>query len=452
MRRQNKWFQKDDGIALLMVLTSITILTFLLAEFTFDTNLNKIKVQNKMDILQARLNAEAGVNFALAKLRIYQKGYNLLEKRKEIRDVFGPDKLEASIKTPFIYPIPIGGDLNIIQKTALQEMDKNMLIRGGLQLSLDSVSGFINPNNLSLHKKLNTKSPKKNEEEDFSNYEENDETNKTFSQLTQEILIETLETSMQEEKEKSETFEALYGDLEADLLIKELTYYVSDPREMDEADRALVDSKFIESGVFPKHAPLSSISELYLLPSWKDAIVDLLKERISVYQVGVIHLNEINSQQLKVIFPQINKDQIKEFFKYRDGDPGEKIEPSPFKNEAEFKSVIVSNLGVVGSEQYDDRVRRLKASGLSIGIASKLFRVTSTGIYGNAKYTVEAIIDLPFKPLPPPKKKKDKNKDGEAKGDEPPEKSKDELTDSKKEEKPVPRELMLPRVVNITVI
>jgi hypothetical protein len=456
MRQINKSFKQNEGIALLMVLTSITILTFLLADFTFDTNLNKIKIQNKMDILQARLNAEAGVNFALAKLRIYQKGYNLLEKNKSIRDVFGPDKLEASIKSPFIYPIPLGGNLNIIQKTALKEMDKNMLIRGGIQLSMDSVSGFINPNNLGMHKKINSKKPQKNnedEESEFINNENDTETNKTFSQLTQELLIETLEKSLQEEKEKSEAFEALYSDLEAELLVKELTYYVSDPREMDEADKALVDSKFLESGVFPKHAPLGSVSELYLLPSWKDDIVDLIKDRISVHQVGVIHLNEINSQQLKVIFPQISEEQVSDFFKYRDGEPAEKIEPSPFKNEAEFKNVIVSNLGVLGSEQYDDRIRRLKASGLSLGIASKLFKVTSTGTYGKARYTLEAYIDLPFKPLPPPKKKKkdDKTDENEESTTEKSE-NKETVSDDKKEKKPVPRELMLPRVVSITII
>lgn len=448
---------KQEGIALLMVLTSITVLTFLLAEFTFDVNLNKIKIQNRMDLLQARLNAEAGINFALAKLRIYQKGYNLLEKRKEIKEVFGPDKLEASIKAPFVYPIPIGGDLNIIQRTALADLDKNMLIRGGIQLTMDSVSGFINPNNLSLHKKLNQNQQGKVKNPNEDEYGQDEGGEKTFSQLTQELLIETLSSSMEAKKESSEVFEALYGDLEPELLVKELTYYVSDPREMDEADKALVDSKFVESGIFPKHAPLTSVSELYLLPSWKDEIVDLVKDKISVHQVGVIHLNEINESQLKVIFPRMNEDQIKEFFKYRDGDPAEKIDPRPFKNEAEFKNLIVNNLAVIGSEGYDERIARLKASGLTLGIASKLFRVTSKGTYGKAQYTLLAYIDLPFKPLPPPKKKKTDTPGGKGETnpedlDKAPEPPADEVTDKEKKEKPIPRELMLPRVVGVEII
>ena len=75
--------KQERGVALLMVLSTITLLTYVLAEFTFETKLNKIKTQNLMDKLQSRLTAEAGVKFALAKLRIYGEAINLLEKNKK---------------------------------------------------------------------------------------------------------------------------------------------------------------------------------------------------------------------------------------------------------------------------------------------------------------------------------------------------------------------------------
>ena len=73
-----KTLKNENGIALLMVMGVIAILTFLLADFTFETKLNKIKIYNQQDKIQALLNAESGINFAQAKLRLYQEGKNLI--------------------------------------------------------------------------------------------------------------------------------------------------------------------------------------------------------------------------------------------------------------------------------------------------------------------------------------------------------------------------------------
>ena len=54
-----KTMSSEQGIALLMVMGVIAILTFLLADFTFETKLNKIKIYNQQDKIQARLNAES---------------------------------------------------------------------------------------------------------------------------------------------------------------------------------------------------------------------------------------------------------------------------------------------------------------------------------------------------------------------------------------------------------
>ena len=47
------------GVALLMVMSSISIMAFLLADLTYETQLNQLRVYNLQDKLQAQLNAEA---------------------------------------------------------------------------------------------------------------------------------------------------------------------------------------------------------------------------------------------------------------------------------------------------------------------------------------------------------------------------------------------------------
>ena len=174
---------------------------------------------------------------------------------------------------------------------------------------------------------------------------------------------------------------------------------------------------------------MSSIDELYLLPSWDDAIVDLIKDRMSVHDVNVISINELTIQDLKILFPAINEIQIEEFFKYRDGDPDKKIKPSKFKDAADFKNVIVSTLNIISDTEYEERITELKQAGLTIDTAGKLYKVNSRGSYNNAVYNVVAYIDLPIKP-PPVKKSKNK-----------PKKNNGTKTEDK-EDKPVPIEFI----------
>ena len=116
----------NKGVGLLLVMSSIALLTFLLATFTYNTSLNKIKVYNEQDSMQARLNAESGLNFARSKLKMYQEAFNMLEKNESLKSVISPEKLESLITQPFVFPLPVKMEnLNLIQKTLLKEFNEN---------------------------------------------------------------------------------------------------------------------------------------------------------------------------------------------------------------------------------------------------------------------------------------------------------------------------------------
>ena len=459
----NKTLRSDNGIALMLVLGVIAILTFLLADFTFETKLNKIKVYNQQDKIQARLNAESGINFSLAKLRMYQEGRNKIEKDESIKSAFPSSDLEAIIIQPFVYPIPLFKNAGIIQKTALQEFTKKTLFRGELAVSFTKISGFLNPNGLRLKVTKDNSSASQNNNtglapgdgdpndpndpnEDNKNGENTTTTgtNKTKGERADKIIekkiVEALQGLLKAKNDNDEDFHAKYSNLDANYLVKELKFYVNDSKNFQDAERPEIESKFSQKKITPKHGPMSSIDELYLLPSWDDAIVDLIKDRMSVHEVNVISINEITIQDLKIIFPSINDIQIEEFFKYRDGDPDKKIKPNKFKNATDFKNVIVTTLNIVSDTEYDERISELKQAGLTIDTSGKLYKVNSRGSFNNAVYSVVAYIDLPIKPPPvkPPPKADQMNDNGT--------KPKDK---ENKEEKPSPVELKLPRVIEI---
>jgi len=130
---------------------------------------------------------------------------------------------------------------------------------------------------------------------------------------------------MKDKSDTDEEFHQKYGNVDPNYLVKELKFYVNDRGQFQDNERPEIEAKFNQKNIIPKFAPMTSIDELYLLPSWDDAIVDLIKDRMSVHEVSAIAVNEITVEDLKILFPAINNIQTEEFFKYRDGDIDKKL-------------------------------------------------------------------------------------------------------------------------------
>ncbi|MCO4792343.1 MAG: general secretion pathway protein GspK [Bacteriovoracaceae bacterium] len=446
--------ENQSGIAIMMVMASIAILTFILAELTFETKLNKIKVYNYQDKLQARLNAEAGLRLALAKLRLYQEGRNLLEKNENLKKTVPGSALEGAATSMFVYPIPVTKGANIIQRTAVADFEKESLVIGKMTVEMSSVSGFLNPNNLRMP------NPEEGEESSDNNDSESsddDESNKPPHQYIEDKLVETLEEAMKAKQESDDTFDALYGNLSASLLVKEMKYWVNAPHAFTDPERAELEPIYLSKGVTPKHAPFSSIDELYLLEGWPDQIVDLIKDKLTVHEVSVIQVNEITKGQLKILFPQISEAQMEEFFKARDGDQELEEKGEKFKTAEDFKRLIVEELALIQSSEYDERMKEFERAGLRIGTAGQLFKVVSIGEFNRAIYKLTAFVEIPLKPQPKKKKKTDNDSDSASNDQDPDNDSQDSdknVTDNDKEDdkkKKEPDEYMVPRVVEIRV-
>ena len=199
---------------------------------------------------------------------------------------------------------------------------------------------------------------------------------------------------LEQKKETDEDFEDKYGDLEAFKLIRELKYYVRANGDMPESQKAEVDANYMN--VRAKHAPMTSLTELYTLQGWPDAIVDIFKDRLSVHQVTTINLNKITLSQLKALFPELSEDQLSDFFKYRDGSPEEKMEPNPFNSEEDFKNYLIKELSAVDESTYKERKKVLKKAKVSFGVAGNLFRCISEGKFGKSTYKLESFINIPL--------------------------------------------------------
>lgn len=458
MSSLKKIFNNERGVAILMVMAAVALMTFILVDFTFETKLNKIKAYNQIEKDQARMNAEAGLKFAIAKLKLYQEGRNYIEKTESLKGVVNASDIESIVTMPFVFPVPTALGKDLQARTAIEEFTKSVILEGSLQLSISPVSGFLNPNNMRM-----TKSKDKDEDSDRDRDEEETDDGSGGGgkkkippqAYIEKKLLETFTKAFEAKKEEDDEFDNLYGNIEPKLLIKELKYYVNSPDNFNDPEKSEIELIYQKAEVAAKHAPMTSIDEMYLLEGWSDALIDLIKDKIATHQVTIIPVNKLTDEQLEILFPNITDEQKEEFFKYRDGDSETGDPPKEFKNAGEFKAVIVNNLGVVDDKEYEERAKEFENAGLKIGVAGKLYKVESIGEYNRARYKIVAFIDLPIKPNPLPKKKKkeDEEKDKELTDEEKEEAEKREEENEKDEEdekkKVPPLQLMSPRVIEV---
>lgn len=416
------------GVALLMVLGSITFLSVLLAYFTSETQMNKLRIFNTQDRMQARLNAEAGLNFALARLRLYKEAYNTIEKNKQI-DKKQIDSIDLIYSIPFIYPLSLPKEASIVERTAVEKFMKNSLIQGQIRVTIDNISHLINLNLLRIPEPPPPQSPPTSPMSSpfpplpgtqgfppgtpenplpptpdipYPPNGPNGQNGKDPKTIENE-LTSLLKNAIDAKKEEDQAFKDRYRNLEVQTLMNELKYFVNSKKLTEQEqlnDRGEVENRFSAAKITPKFAPITSLSELYLLPSWNDDIIDLIKNEITAQGQVFLDLNNLTKNQLKMIIPSIDDEQTKKFFHYRDGNTETGEEEHKFEDLNDFKKYIVETASILTNEKFDEMIQDLKLSGIELGVRPTLFRIISTGQYHDTTLTITAIVSLPAKPQP----------------------------------------------------
>ncbi len=427
-------FTHEKGVALLMVMGAITILSALMASFLFETKVNKIKTNNRQDRFSAVLMAQNGLTFSMARLQIYQESLNILEKDEMKRKLVPPPILDQIWSIPFIYPITLPKDADILQRTAAAEFEKNSMLQGTMRVEIQNISHLWNLNllrvslkNLSKNNASNPALPAPNErpDDDFSpngNGNGNGNPNppppppnqiltntnpsvEDIVGLESKISIQ-IQTELNKIKEKDESFETHYSQETAINLIKELKFFISEKDSYEDPLSRDIETKYSRSTV--KHTPLSSISELYLLKGWKDPFIDLIKNNYTVHGPKLIDVNKINDAGLKLLIPGISPEQIKQFFKFRD-DP---VLPHYFLSFKDFSNYIVNQGRFANQNTFDERIKELRKAGIEFGYTGSLFKIISTGQMNETQVTLTAYVSIPFT-SPPPKPAVKANMEGQ---------------------------------------
>lgn len=394
------------GIALLVVLSSIALLTLLMYAFQYETSINQIKSYNIQDQLQAKLNAESGLQISLMRLDIYKEALNQLQQNPNLKKSISPNILNDIWSMPLMFPIPKNVSGIQVGTDFIDKFQETSWLIGQIQMSIESLGSKINLNMLAESKlrayrlKKNKKSatpppvvdPNESEPPPTDSNDTEAQTPQDISKMIGEKLAELLETGINATKETDKLFYQRYSSKDIQYLVQAIKFYVSDDNTDVGPMTNQIDADFQRSGITAKHAPMSNLSEVLLIPEWNDDLLNLIKNEVSVYDSFYLDLNRMTESFLRMLAPEITAEQIALFFKLKN-DSKSNIS---FNSKDDFTSFMGGQIKV-DEKTLKSNMEGLEKIGFKFTNSPNLFRVRAVGIFGRSEITLTAIVLIPEK-------------------------------------------------------
>ena len=388
--------QNQSGVALMMIMTAIILLMAIYGEFTFESKISRIKATNVMDRSQAKLLAESGLQMAMTRLRLYKEAFNKLESNQAAKSQVPPQLLNQLWEVPFIFPIPLGKGANASMKETVQKFTDDSLLEGSMRVTVTNISNRMNLNLLRFDTvKHSAAQLHPDEHPDDALNDGIIDTNPNAMQNNVSIdqsLYFLLKRLVDEKKDKDPGFEDRYGNINYQTLVTNLKFYISDYQsQLSNPMAGEADSTFQRIPLTPKYGPLASASELFAVPGWDDELIELIQNEFSVYPAAQIDLNKLTTNMLRILLPNIDEEQIRSFFEYRDNPE----QPKFFNTIDDFKKWAVDVERVVTEDVFKDRIDKFKKANITFGSNPNLFKVISEGMINRSTYTLVAYIYMP---------------------------------------------------------
>ncbi len=385
---------RESGIALFMVVASMTILALIVTEFTYIAQVNSRMAFDSLDQVKAHYLAKSGLKLSLIRIRAYQ---NLKALAKSAGGEAGSSMipkglLEKIWSFPFFYPIPLDvPGLAPSEKDQIQEFTKNAAIDGRFSALIESESSKYNLNSILAPFAVaasptptgtatppgtvtgpGTAGPGTASPTPLPSFNPV-EAQKSLAGYITQILNNRMEAD--------EDFSAEYRDLKVDEFVDNLISWADATHER----RSAPNSSFQ-----PKGGPFYSLSELRMIDPMDDGLYEVLAPHFTVSAVPGLNVNTVKDTTLKAYFPQMTDEEVKEFFKFRDSTE----QDNSFKNEDAFYTYIKSNVAAFrGSDREIEALKEeFKRRNIRIVTEETHFRVTVQATVNQATRLLQADV------------------------------------------------------------
>lgn len=338
--------KNDRGVALLIAIFSVALLTFLAVEIGYNAVVEFRIGNSQLDRLKAYYLAKTGVEMSRLKVHIFKKVV------KKYGEQLGSNKTALDIiwQFPFNWPVMIP-DIAGVDKKALDKINQESLISGQINAITESEGSKIDINDLGspseeLRKGVNS-----------------------------QILLMLQNRSEQDDE---------IGRRLRDLRLQEIVNNIADWVDEDSVSLNGGDERSgygnTKPPFYPPNRSMKTIDELHMVKDVSDEIYDILAPNLTVYGIKGVNINTAQEEVLRSI-TGMTKDMTAELLKRRK-DP--KL-GGPFTN-------------------LEDLTTYLRPFGLSPETFNKNpavpllfdaeynFRVKSAGIFRNARRDIIAVL------------------------------------------------------------
>jgi len=380
-------------MALFLVMASIALLTFLVTEFSYVSQVHSRLSYDYVDSLKAHYAAQTGLKMSLLRLKAFRE-LSMLAQGEAAAAVPGLNQqvLDSIWSIPFRYPFPkdLPG-LSPLFKSEIVKFEKASASDASWDAIISADSNKINLNllvsgfNLAPSKQKKTTGPdpdapppppptQPNQPREKPPEFTPEESRKSFRQQIAQIF--------ENKSQLDPYFANKLRLIDQDELVDNLITWV-DPQHQGQ-------NRSGKQVVPYKRAPFYHISELRMIYPIDDEVFDIITQVFTVGPKSAININTMQRALIEIVFPALKREDIDEFLIFRD-DP---------QADNRFKKVdsLWEYLGKINSTYRDESLKTVKndliSRGITLSVSDQRFSINVVGRSRGATRRLEVAITL----------------------------------------------------------
>ncbi|MBC7692459.1 MAG: general secretion pathway protein GspK [Methylotenera sp.] len=397
----------QSGIALFMVLSAITILSLLVTEFTYVTQVNSRMAFDSLDQIKAHYLAKSGLKLSLLRLKAYQQVVAYAGKQTGgnagAQAAVPKQIIEKIWSFPFFYPIPTNlPGMSMTQKDSITKFQKESGLEGRFSAAIESESSKFNINSfLPTFAAIDpvpgpSASPTAPPAGGGPGAAPSPAPLPSFNPETaRKNLTEYFGKLIENKIQADPDFATEYRDFRLEDFMDNVFTW---------GDHAYAPKTSGGRQVIPfKKGPFYSVTELHMINPIDDGLYELFSPNLTASTTSGINLNSMKAPTLRAFVPGMADEEVKEFFEFRD-DPAE---DHSFKKEDEFFDYLKTKVGIFrGDAKEVTRFKdELTKRNVRFVTEENVFKITVQAQVNQASRLIEAWVTLDPKDdtaAPPP--------------------------------------------------
>ncbi len=300
--------KNQKGVAILMALAFILLMSFMAVEVSYDTRVEYQIASGDLDRLKAYYNSKAGLEFSLFRIHIYRTAMAQFGNQ-----IPNPAMLDLIWQFPFTWPPMVPKEALMNVQSDIKDAAKDSILDGGYASTIESEGAKIDINDLGSPAQALRLSVRNQIEQLIRNRLDQDD---EWARANRNLDVARLLNFIQDWVSVDASGASANGGTKS-------SYYK--------------DLKDIDMDRVPPQAPFKTLDELHMVAEMTDEIYNLISPRLTVYGSHGINVNYATKDVLMAIDPQITKEVADEIDKRRK-DPA----LGPFRNLQDFEGFLSS--------------------------------------------------------------------------------------------------------------